>query len=245
MPRTVRRVSPRRRTTARASSRFSQPAVTLRPHQRRVVAHMEATQQRGVLLWHSLGSGKTITSLAVAQLTPNHPIVVICPASMRDQWRASMRQMHVASKRYSLHSYEGFGNDVGTGGARTDGAVLILDEVHRIRNASGKHAKTIEHAARAAHRAPLGASRGRPADDHRGEGPGLPRARPRKAPRPRSTGSVPRRHPAPPLPRHATKPPPRWSGQTGTLCPAPRTSQGRQRSAAPLAQRLRGPRLVA
>lgn len=152
MPRTVRRVSPRRRTTARASSRFSQPAVTLRPHQRRVVAHMEATQQRGVLLWHSLGSGKTITSLAVAQLTPTHPIVVICPASMRDQWRASMRQMHVASKRYSLHSYEGFGNDVGTGGARTDGAVLILDEVHRIRNAAGKHAKTIEHAARAAHR---------------------------------------------------------------------------------------------
>ena len=63
-----------------------------------------------------------------------------------------MRQMHISTKRFSLHSYEGFGNDVEAGRVRTIGAVLILDEVHRIRNAAGKNAKTIEHASRDAHR---------------------------------------------------------------------------------------------
>ena len=151
MSRSRHQRKPGRRATLR-TSRFLQPAVRLRPHQQTVVNHMKTTQQRGVLLWHSLGSGKTITSLAIAQLSPTHPIVVICPASMRDQWRASMRQMHISTKRFSLHSYEGFGNDVEAGRVRTTGAVLILDEVHRIRNAAGKNAKTIEHASRDAHR---------------------------------------------------------------------------------------------
>ena len=40
----------------------------LRPHQQKVVNYMKAKDPKGILLYHGLGSGKTITSIGIAEL---------------------------------------------------------------------------------------------------------------------------------------------------------------------------------
>jgi superfamily II DNA or RNA helicase len=57
----------------------------LKPHQQKVVNYMKTSDVRGILLYHKVGTGKTITSIAIAELY-NKKKIVIVPASMRTQW---------------------------------------------------------------------------------------------------------------------------------------------------------------
>ena len=57
----------------------------LKPHQQKVVNYMKTSNVRGILLYHKVGTGKTITSIAIAELY-NKKKIVIVPASMRTQW---------------------------------------------------------------------------------------------------------------------------------------------------------------
>ena len=40
----------------------------LKPHQQKVVNYMKTSDVRGILLYHKVGTGKTITSIAIAEL---------------------------------------------------------------------------------------------------------------------------------------------------------------------------------
>lgn len=66
--------------------------IELKPHQAKVVEYMEKTDVRGIILYHGLGSGKTITSIAIAELYPDIDIVIIVPASMRTQWKDELKK---------------------------------------------------------------------------------------------------------------------------------------------------------
>jgi hypothetical protein len=58
------------------------------PHQQLVVDYMQfASPYRGILLYHSLGSGKSATSIAAAELLSNYmQVVVMTPASLRGNY---------------------------------------------------------------------------------------------------------------------------------------------------------------
>lgn len=88
-------------------------------------------------LYHGLGSGKTITSIAIA----NHqkgPVIVVAPASMRTQWASELKKMNVDTKRYHVVSYEGF---VAKPIHDIEKTTIIVDEAHRLRDLTGKIAK--------------------------------------------------------------------------------------------------------
>ena len=59
--------------------------IKFKPHQKKVIEYMKKTGQRGIILYHGLGSGKTITSIGIAE-TMDNKVIVIVPASMRTQW---------------------------------------------------------------------------------------------------------------------------------------------------------------
>lgn len=109
----------------------------LRPHQKVVVDYMKNTNARGIVLYHGLGSGKTITSIAVGELYPNNKIVIV-PASMRTQWDKELKKMKVNLNKYSVMSYEGFLKKVESNENFLNSKVVIVDEAHRIRSATGK-----------------------------------------------------------------------------------------------------------
>jgi superfamily II DNA or RNA helicase len=58
--------------------------ITLKAHQKKIVSHMKNTDSRGIILFHGLGSGKTITSIAISKLY-DKKVLIIVPASMRTQ----------------------------------------------------------------------------------------------------------------------------------------------------------------
>ena len=109
----------------------------LKPHQQKVVNYMKTSDVRGILLYHKVGTGKTITSIAIAELY-NKKKIVIVPASMRTQWVTELKKMKVNLKNYKIISYQRFLNDAKNGNLKSfDDLVAIVDEAHRIRSADG------------------------------------------------------------------------------------------------------------
>ena len=88
--------------------------ISLKPHQIKVVNYMKSSNARGIILYHGLGSGKTITSIAISKLYPKK-VLIIVPASMRTQWIPELQKMNVNINNYKLISYEGFLSSVESG----------------------------------------------------------------------------------------------------------------------------------
>jgi SNF2 family DNA or RNA helicase len=110
----------------------------LKKHQEFVVKYMKKKDPRGIILFHGLGSGKTISSIAISELY-NKKVLVISPASMRTQWNNELKKMNVNLKKYQIISYEGFFNKIKyTSNKSLNNYIVIVDEAHRIRSPSGK-----------------------------------------------------------------------------------------------------------
>jgi superfamily II DNA or RNA helicase len=109
-------------------------AIQLKPHQQKVVEYMWKTDSRGIVLYHGLGSGKTITSIAISQLYPEKKVIVVCPASMRIQWKNELGKMKAKMENYKILSYEAYASAIKTNANMVDSSIVILDEAHRIRN---------------------------------------------------------------------------------------------------------------
>ena len=117
--------------------------IKLKTHQEKVVNYMKKTGQRGIILYHSLGSGKTITAIAISKLY-DKKVIVIVPASLRTQWDSELKKMKVDMQKYTVVSYEGFIKLLNTNKMSSlKDKCIILDEAHRIRNSSGKITKQI------------------------------------------------------------------------------------------------------
>ena len=65
--------------------------IELKPHQIKAVKYMKESDSRGIILFHGLGSGKTITSIAISKIY-NKKVLVIVPASMRTQWISRVKK---------------------------------------------------------------------------------------------------------------------------------------------------------
>ncbi len=103
------------------------PGVQLRPHQQEVAATGEEPESRQ-LLYHSLGSGKSLSSLAAAE-TAGDPYTAITPASLRPNYRKEQEKFTDMQTPSTLASY----NSVAAGTvAPTD--TLLFDEAQRLRN---------------------------------------------------------------------------------------------------------------
>jgi len=57
----------------------------LAPHQKYVVDYMNKHDNRGIILYHKLGTGKTITAIHICKLYKNS-ICCIIPASLKSYW---------------------------------------------------------------------------------------------------------------------------------------------------------------
>jgi hypothetical protein len=77
----------------------------LLPHQKVVRDYlMMETPYRGLLLYHGLGSGKTCSSIAVAEsLLSNRKVFVLLPASLEDNYRGELRKCGDPLYMYDQH----------------------------------------------------------------------------------------------------------------------------------------------
>lgn len=103
------------------------PGVQLRPHQQEV-AETGLRDNTHMLLYHDLGSGKSLSSLAAAEATGD-PYTAVTPASLRPNYRKEQEKFTDQTTPNNLVSY----NSVAKGQVPpTD--TLIFDEAQRLRN---------------------------------------------------------------------------------------------------------------
>lgn len=103
----------------------------LKPHQQRVVDRMEDEDQPGLVAVHGLGSGKTLTSIAVQEAL-GMPSDVVAPAALLANYKKEIKAHTSRPQASNVQSLEGVAR---TGGHGLKNPLLIVDEAHRVRNA--------------------------------------------------------------------------------------------------------------
>lgn len=115
--------------------------VLLKEHQLRVAEKLK--NQRGLLAYHGLGSGKTLTGINAAEQYGGATVVL--PAKLRPNFDKEL-QKYGAKGKYDIYSYEKFVKDRPN---LTD-KFLLLDEAHKIRSSSAERTKAILEQSKAA-----------------------------------------------------------------------------------------------
>lgn len=106
-------------------------AVTLQAHQENTLNYLlKHPEQKGLLLYHALGSGKTYLSLAYAEKFQDKKVVVLLPRFLKSNWVSQMQSFGVKDpKRYNLVSFEEAENLLTQDLSNT---IVIMDEAHKL-----------------------------------------------------------------------------------------------------------------
>ena len=127
------------------------PNISLQPHQQGVVdkvqKQLDTTGKARMLLYHSLGSGKTLSGLAAADES-KIPYTAVVPASLRNNLRKEQEKFidQPTATPSSIMSHTG----VALGRTIENPGSLLVDEAHRFRNPNSAQAKNLVEAARKA-----------------------------------------------------------------------------------------------
>lgn len=98
----------------------------LQPQQERVVEKIQ--HEPGLLVYHGLGSGKTLASIAAGEAIPG-PKEVVVPASLRGNYRKELaKYLRGRPKDYNIESYVSAANR----GTMPPAALTIFDEAQRM-----------------------------------------------------------------------------------------------------------------
>lgn len=104
------------------------PEIQMQPHQARLESGAQGEPSRK-LLFHSLGSGKTLSALGMAE-AQKEPYTAIAPAALRANWKSEMQKFTDAKTPQHVMSY----SELARGKPVPYQNSLIFDEAHRLRN---------------------------------------------------------------------------------------------------------------
>ena len=96
-------------------------------HQLEVTLHLAARckHQKGMLIYHKMGTGKTLTALIFAMTFPNRRVIVVAPEEILFTWKHEVAKLGLL-RPFEWHTYSQIQKLRG----KMDGAVLIMDEAH-------------------------------------------------------------------------------------------------------------------
>jgi superfamily II DNA or RNA helicase len=113
---------------------------SLLPHQSDALRMMVEERRRGMLLYHCMGSGKTISALSIGAALRSrreiNEIVVLCPVNVKKAWEKEAHRcgmlVHVMTHNSFKHAFK-----------FTDKTLLIVDEAHNFRTKISSKKKTL------------------------------------------------------------------------------------------------------
>lgn len=137
----------------------------INPHQRIVAEFMRDTQQKGLVVVHKVGSGKTLTGLVSAQcllsLKDKLEVVVLTPKSVVEQFNNELNELNLSStisSRINVYPHATWLRRFEEGFESAENKVLIVDEAHKFKGAnkinkntgkeSSKYARLLSEAAK-------------------------------------------------------------------------------------------------
>jgi SNF2 family DNA or RNA helicase len=119
---------------------------TLKDYQTKVVKFMD--NNRGLIVFHKVGSGKTLTAITVSQCYldkyPQNRVIVITPAGLLNNFKDEMTSGYKNLNhldRYEYYSIQGFVNASKRNEINCNKILLIIDEAHNLRTPPSKSVK--------------------------------------------------------------------------------------------------------
>jgi len=113
-------------------------------HQKKFIQQFALSNLRGVVAFHGVGSGKTLTAVISSyyflKLFPNRNVVVISPSALLFNFLQGMIQygLNIRDNRYKFFTYDKYLRRP----FDTTGALVIVDEAHNFRTEIEKSEKT-------------------------------------------------------------------------------------------------------
>jgi hypothetical protein len=111
--------------------------ITIQKHQEDFVVSFLNDHLQGALLFHSVGSGKTLTAVIFSHyyltLKPDHNVVIISPPSLLFNFVEALKQygLDIKDNRYTFETYEKFCKNPSD--YVDNKTLLIIDEAHNFR----------------------------------------------------------------------------------------------------------------
>jgi SNF2 family DNA or RNA helicase len=118
-------------------------ALKLQPQQLKIIEYMQT--HRGILIYHTVGSGKTLTAITLSQCyldaNPNNTVIVVCPASLIANFQKQMYYYKNIkhANNYKFYSIQSFVNAKKKGDINCANSMLIIDEAHNLKTAYSKN----------------------------------------------------------------------------------------------------------
>jgi SNF2 family DNA or RNA helicase len=115
--------------------------IELKSHQKRVIDFLKNTKRKGLLLVHSVGSGKTITSVIAAKCIlskyRNKTVVVLTPSSVQQQFSLEITKLGLTEEmlsRFDVFSHQMWLDRYNEGHfTNLKNTVIIVDETHKFK----------------------------------------------------------------------------------------------------------------
>lgn len=114
--------------------------ITLQTHQRKFIEQFIFSQLRGAVVFHGVGSGKTLTAVVAAyfylQIYPNNKVIVISPSALLYNFINGMQQygINLQDSRYEFMTYDKYIRKP----IVAKNSLLIIDEAHNFRTEFNK-----------------------------------------------------------------------------------------------------------
>lgn len=114
--------------------------ITLQTHQRQFIEQFIFSQLRGAVVFHGVGSGKTLTAVVSAyfylQIYPNNKVIVISPSALLYNFINGMQQygINLQDNRYEFLTYDKYIRKP----IVAKNSLLIIDEAHNFRTEFNK-----------------------------------------------------------------------------------------------------------
>ena len=90
----------------------------------------ERKNQKGLLIYHGLGTGKTYLSLAFTEKYPNKKVIILLPRFLKSNWEIQMKSYGIKDRsRYKLVSFRDSSSLLKY---NFEDNIVIIDEVHKL-----------------------------------------------------------------------------------------------------------------
>ncbi|MBL4818943.1 MAG: DEAD/DEAH box helicase family protein [Deltaproteobacteria bacterium] len=115
-----------------ASFSASSEKIELLDHQKKPIDYLLAhSEQKGLLVNHHMGTGKTYLAIGFAEHFPNTPIIVMAPRFIEGHWFEHMRRFGVKNQdRFEFISYQEAPQKLAN--RDLSNSIVILDEIHNL-----------------------------------------------------------------------------------------------------------------
>lgn len=129
---------------------YSDTDLTIKKHQMSVANHL--VENRGAIVVHSVGTGKTLCAIATAQCMLLNQIVnkviVVTPTSLQENFKNQMKMYGIDDDnnldKYNFYTIQKLVNDIESKSViSSDNALVIIDEAHNLRTLDGGRVEPI------------------------------------------------------------------------------------------------------